>query len=114
MNERIEALRGNLPDCVLNQIAMYDCHPTADLMKLVKIKTWSKLGPIAAGMSVNVQPPTYFCHSDSWYANTDRTELRFFFQRWRFETVEQLIYIPDWAVEEILEERLVAWLDQCE
>ena len=37
MNERINALRGKLPDGVLNQIAMYDCHPTADLMKGVKI-----------------------------------------------------------------------------
>jgi len=112
MNERIEALRGRLPCDVLSTVYMYDCHPTADLMKKVKIDTWGEFGPIAAGMSVSVQPPTYFSHSDSWYADTYRTELRFFFQKWRFQTVEHLIYIPDWAVEEYLEEKLTSWLDR--
>ena len=62
MNERINALRGKLPDGVLNQIAMYDCHPTADLMKEVKIKTWDEYGPIASGTQVSFQEPTCFTH----------------------------------------------------
>ena len=64
MNERINALRGKLPDGVLNQIAMFDRHPTADLMKEVKIKVWDEYGPIAAGVQVSVQAPTYFTHQD--------------------------------------------------
>ena len=112
MNERIEALRGRLPDSLLNQIGMYDSHPTADLMKGVKIKTWGEYGPIASGTQVNVQAPTYFTHQDPWYTFTSREELRFFFPKWRFQTCEHLIYIPDWAVEEYLEERLAAWLDR--
>ena len=114
MNERIEALSGRLPDGVLNQIAMYDCHPTADLMKTVKIKTWDEYGPIANGMHVSVQLPTYFTQGEWWYAHTDRTQLRFSFPKWRFQTVERLIYIPDWAVEEYLEERLASWVDSDE
>ena len=114
MNERINALRGKLPDGVLNQIAMFDRHPTADLMKEVKIKVLDEYGPIAAGMEVSVQPPTYFTHSDSWYAYTDRTQLRLFFPKWRFQTVEHLIYTPDWAVEEYLEDQLAAWVDSGE
>ncbi len=42
MNERIQALRGCLPNGVLGIISMYDCHPTADLMKTVAIKAWRK------------------------------------------------------------------------
>ena len=63
-------------------------------------------------MQVNVQAPTYFTHQDPWYAFTSREELRFFFRKWRFKTCERLIYIPDWAAEEFLEERLAAWLDR--
>ena len=112
MNERIKALRGCLPDGVLNQISMYDSHPTADLMRGVKIKAWDEYWPIAPGMQAIVQEPAYFTHQDPWYALTDRRELRFFFPKWRFATCEHLIYIPDWAVEEYLEERLAAWLDR--
>ena len=112
MNERIEALRGCLPDGALNQIRMFDSHPTADLMKGITIKTWGEYGPIASGMQVNVQAPTYFTHQDPWYTFTSREELRFFFPKWRFQTCEHLIYIPDWAVEEYLEERLAAWFNR--
>ena len=112
MNERIKALRGRLPDGALNQITMFDRHPTADLMKEVKIKAWDEYGPIASGTQVRVQYPTYFTHQDPWYALTDRTELLFFFRKWQFTTCEILIYLPDWAVEDFLEERLEAWLDR--
>ena len=114
MNERIKVLRDRLPNGVLNLISMFDSHPTADLMKEVEIKSWGEYGPIAAGIQVTVQEPTYFTHQDPWYRFTDRKELRFFFPKWRFQTCENLIYIPDWAVEEYLEERLAAWLDQRE
>ena len=112
MNERIEALRGRLPDDVLSKVRMYDCHPTATLMKEVKLKAWGESGPIAAGTQVSVQPPTYFNRSESRYVDKDLTELRFYFPRWRFQTVEHLIYIPDWAEEEYLEEKLASWLDR--
>jgi hypothetical protein len=112
MNERIKALRGRLPDCVLNQIGLFVSHPTADLMRGVKIKAWGEYWPIAPGMQVSVQEPAYFTHQDPWYALTDRRELRFFFPKWRFATCENLIYIPDWAEEEFLEERVAAWLDR--
>ena len=112
MNERIKALRGRLPNGVLNQISMYDSHPTADLMRVVKIKAWDEYWPIAPGMQAIVQEPAYFTHQDPWYALTDRRELRFFFPKWRFATCEHLIYIADWVAEEFLEERLAAWLDR--
>ena len=41
MNERIKVLRDRLPNGVLNLISMFDSHPTADLMKKVKIRTWT-------------------------------------------------------------------------
>ena len=112
MNERINALRGKLPDGVLNQIAMYDCHPTADLMKSVKIETWGRLDSIPPSMQLTVQEPAYFTLSEPWFLETSRRELRFFFPKWRFETCFDLIYVADWAVEEYLEERLAAWLDR--
>ena len=112
MNERIKALVGRLPDGVLNQIVMFDSHPTADLMKEVKIKAWDEYGPIAGGMQVSVPAPTYFTHQDPWYALSDRIELKFFFPKWRFATCENLIYIPDWAAEEFLDERVAAWFDR--
>ena len=112
MNERIKALVGRLTDGVLNQIGMFGSHPTADLMKEVKIKAWDEYWPIASGMQAIVQEPAYFTHQDPWYALSDRRELRFFFPKWRFATCEHLIYIADWVAEEFLEERLAAWLDR--
>ena len=112
MNERIKALRSRLPDGALNQISMYDSHPTADLMRGVKIKAWDEYWPIAPGMQAIVQEPAYFTHQDPWYALTDCRELRFFFPKWRFATCEHLIYIADWVAEEFLEERVAAWLNR--
>ena len=63
MNERINALRGKLPDGVPNQIAMYDSHPTADLMRGVKIKAWDEYGPIASGMQVIVSKSRCTSHT---------------------------------------------------
>ena len=44
MNDRIKALRGCLPDGVLNNISMYDSHPTADPMKGVKMERFNREG----------------------------------------------------------------------
>jgi hypothetical protein len=57
MNERIQALRGRLPKDLLGIISMYDCHPTADLLKAVEITRWGREHPIPAGMDITTEAP---------------------------------------------------------
>ena len=118
MNERIQALRGRrrsqgcllpLPNGVLGIISMYDCHPTASLMKAVTMKRWERCGHIPPGMEISVDEPHYM--------NSDWGRIcckGFYFYSWKYSTHPDIIYLPDWAVEEYLEERLAAWLDRGE
>jgi hypothetical protein len=115
MNERIQALRGRLPNGVLGIISMYDCHPTADLMKTVKIKSWHKESVIPAGMKLTVQKPAYWLPPFCWLLQEPFPENRwFYFRSWCYDTLPDMDYLPDWAVEQFLEERLAAWLDRGE
>ena len=114
MNERIEALRGRLPYDVLSKVRMYDCHPTADLMKGVKMVRFNRERFVPPSLKCTVQAPAYFKYKDLWWYPpcmhlTDRT---FYFMRWQYETCEDMIYIADWVAEEFLEERVAAWLDR--
>ena len=88
MNERIKALRGRLPNGVLGIISKYDCHPTADLMKTVKMKSWEQQSVIPAGMSLTVQEPAYFLPPYDWLDR--RTELSFYFRRWCYDTLPEM------------------------
>ena len=109
MNERIKALRGRLPNGVLGIISKYDCHPTADLMKTVKMKSWEQHSVIPAGMSLTVQEPAYFLPPYDWLDR--RTELSFYFRRWCYDTLPEMGYLQDWVVEEFLEARVAACFD---
>jgi len=108
MNERIQALRGCLPNGVLGLISMYDCHPTADLMKAVRMLKWDKVSLIPAGMQLYVDEPHYFI--DPTYGRLQSKGL--YFPIWSYATHPDMIYLADWAVEEYLEERLAVWLDR--
>ena len=85
MNERIKALRGSLPRGVLGLISAYDCHPTADLMRTVKMKRWEQHSIIPAGMSLTVEEPAYFLPPYYWLDR--RTEWSLYFRRWCFDTL---------------------------
>ena len=109
MNERINALRGSLPRGVLGLISAYDCHPTADLTKTVKMKRWEQQSIIPAGMSLRVEEPAYFIPPYDWLDGY--RELSLYFRRWCFDTLPEMDYLQDWVKEEFLEARVAAWLD---
>ena len=110
MNERIQALRGRrrsqgcllpLPNGVLQLISMYDCHPTASLMKAVTMKRSERCGHIPPSMEISVDEPHYM--RTVWGHICCKG---FYFYSWKYSTHPDMIYLPDWAVEEYLEERL--------
>ncbi len=110
MNERVQALSGQLPDGVLGLISKYDCHPTADLMKTVQIKRWEQQSVLPAGMSLRVEEPAYFIPPYDWLDGY--TEMSLYFRRWCFDTLPEMDYLQDWVKEEFLEARVVDWLDR--
>ena len=89
MNERIQALRGRLPNGVLSVISKYDCHPTADLMKAVSITRWGRRG----GVDISVAAPHYMITHDS-----GRIRSRGFLK------VKHSSRLANWVVEEYVEE----------
>jgi hypothetical protein len=109
MNERINALKGSLPRGVLGLISAYDCHPTADLMRTVKMKRWDAEPDIPDGMWLTVEEPAYFLPPYDWLDR--RTEMAFYFRRWCFDTLPEMDYLEDWVAEEFLEARVATWLD---
>jgi len=104
MNERIQALRGRLPNGMLRLISMYDSHPTADLMKAVKIVRWGRQGLIPSGMVVGVEAPHYLIIR-IWGRMCERI---WYFSGWKYNPLG----LPDWAFDEYIDEQLAAWMDR--
>ena len=99
MNERINALRGKLPDGVLNQISMYDCHPTADLMKVVRMERRDKGRVTQAGVRLSVPKPHYIRRLTNWGKCWRLLDAWFYYPNdcwWS---------LPEWVQEEYMEAR---------
>ena len=124
MSERLEVLARKLPAEVLAKIARYDSHPTADLIRTLKFRDIQATSVHPARKAVTATPPTYFCpivweimYRKSRNATRDQTGRLFLpifgdphtwllsFDEWRFNTLSDLEYLPDWAVEEYLARR---------
>ena len=119
MSDRLEALKSKLPPDVLSLIRAYDSHPASDLireieftrypghvyaassMRLSNCKVWA---PLARKMTRRLK------HNRTLVSQTRGVwmpvlcyELKTWimsFERWRFETLEDLDYLPDWVKEE--------------
>jgi hypothetical protein len=116
MSDRLEALESKLPLELLTLIRAYDSHPASDLIREIEFTRYSghidnllglrlKNGqvwtPIAQEMnrrlthnsrrSPRFWMPILWHDAMTWYMS---------FERWRFETLEDLDYLPDWIKDE--------------
>ena len=115
MGERLEALRSKLPSEVLSLIRSYDSHPLSDLIREIDFEPLP--GHVYAASGLRLKN----CHVWMPLAHELRRRLRhnrslaggtwlpiFFdthtwimsFPRWKFETLEDLGYLPLWVQEE--------------
>jgi hypothetical protein len=122
MSERVQVLSNKLPYDMLALIAKYDSHPTADLIRSLDICEFPATSGAPARKLVSVKHPTHFCpitreqkrrelHNKNRHLTGhpwvpwmpifgDPYSWLLSFDQWRFETVPELDYLPDWAREE--------------
>ena len=119
MSERLDALRSKLPEGVLSIIRMYDAHPTADLIREIEFERVPGQVYSASGMilkNCRVWPPLAremsrrHLHNRTLYSRQngiwmpvlvlDARVWTMSFPRWKFETLEDLDYLPLWVKEE--------------
>lgn len=121
MAHRLEALRSKLPEGVLGLIREYDSHPAADLIRAIKFehfpghvyhssslrltncRVWAPLARELKGrlkhnctlvsQTRGVWMPIFCYDARTWILT---------FERWRFETLEDLDYLPTWVKDEYL------------
>ena len=132
MSERLNALRGKLPPGVLRIIRSYDSHPAADLISAIEferypghvyaassmcLKNCQVWAPLAREMKRRLR------HNATLTSRTQGVWLPILcydakiwtmsFPRWKFENLEDLVYLPRWVHEEyLLEARSKASSDQ--
>jgi len=118
---RLDVLRSKLPDDVLAKILLFDSHPLADLMKHVEIEAVAASHITSAGLVVSLKKPLYFVpvfrefrrrihhnstrhlHGGVWLPLFTRYRCwRLVFDKWRYETMPELDYLPDWVEEQFL------------
>jgi len=119
MSARLEALESKLPPEVLSIIRAYDSHPSSDLireieftrypghvytassMRLRNCKVWA---PLAREMKRRLKHNrTLMSQTRGVWMPVLCYELKTWimsFERWRFETLEDIDYLPDWVKEE--------------
>ena len=121
MSERAKILGTKLPHDLLTLIEAYDSHPTADLIRSMQFLDIRATSVHPARKVVTAVPPTYFCpivwetmFRKRRNANRNQTGYPFLpifgdphswvlsFDAWRFNTLSDLEYLPDWAIEEYL------------
>lgn len=119
MNERLEVFSSRLPQDLLAAIAKYDSHPTADLIRSLKIRDIPEACFHPSFKHVVASHPTHFCpivrerkRREVQNQNRHRTGNPFLpifgdphswlltFDPWRFQTLPELDYLPDWVREE--------------
>ena len=119
MVERLDILRAWLPEGVLSIIRQYDRHPLADLIKEIEFSPFPAFGYRAPGLVLKIKEPRCFVpavrelrrrlqhnrtrhlHGGCWlpiffYNRTWSLT----FDRWKYETLQDLDYLPDWVKEE--------------
>ena len=115
MSDRLEALRGKLPEGVLSLIRSYDSHLLSDLIRDIEFQFFP--GHLYAASSLqlkscDVWPPLAremkrridhnFMLNRVWLPTLcyDAKVWTMSFPRWQFETLEDLEYLPLWVKEE--------------
>ena len=117
MSDRARALRSKLPDELLAKVAAYDSHPTADLIRSLEFRELARSRLAYARKLISCTGQTYFVPSNSEICRRARHNQQrqpsqvwlpiFYdsqswllkFDAWRFQTVPELDYRPDWVVE---------------
>ena len=115
---RLAALKSKLPDEALALVARFDSHPCADMIRQITFQPIVPSEHTSAGLILNMENPYTFLHQ----VRELRRRLRhnrtrhvhggiwlpaFFsthswvltFDRWQYETVPELDYLPDWVRE---------------
>jgi hypothetical protein len=118
MSERLEALRSKLPEGVLSIIRSYDSHPTADLIREIEferfpghtlyasmsLKNCRVWAPLAREMKRrHMHNSTLYSRKNGVWLPVLVLDARVWtmsFPRWKFETLEDLDYLPAWVKEE--------------
>jgi hypothetical protein len=119
MSDRLDALSSKLPEGVLSIIRSYDSHPLSDLIR--KIEFVASPGHVYAASSLllnncEVWPPLArelrrrLKHNSTLMSRTqgvwqpifcyDAKRWTMSFPRWKYETLEDLDYLPLWVKEE--------------
>ena len=117
MSERLEALKSKLPQEVLSLIRSFDSHPVSDLIREIEFESLPGHVYAASGLILKN------CHVFMPLARELRRRIRhnrslaslggtwlptyldphtwiMSFERWRFETLEDIGYLPLWVQEE--------------
>lgn len=119
MSERVQALRSKLPEDVLARIARYDSHPAADLIRKLEFRAQPRTSITPDGLRIYIQAPAYFVpllkevkrihrNNRTQYLRggvwqpllVDPRAWQLTFDRWRFDTMPELHYLPDWVTEQ--------------
>jgi hypothetical protein len=119
MSERLSALRGKLPPGVLRIIRSYDSHPAADLISSIEFERYPGHVYSASSMCLkncNVWAPLAremkrrLRHNATLMSRTQGVWLPILcydakiwtmsFPRWKFETLDDIDYLPLWVKEE--------------
>ena len=122
MNERLDVLRSKLPDDIIAKILLFDSHPLADLMKHVEFEAAAASHITSASLVVSLKKPLYFVpvfrefrrrmhhnntrhlHGGAWLPLLTRYRCwRLIFDKWTYETMQELDYLPDWVKDQFLE-----------
>ena len=120
MTRRLEVLRNKLPEGVLSLIRSYDSHLLEDMIREIEfqefpghvysasskqLKNCNVWLPLARELGRRMRHnrslashggtwlPVLFLSTKTWIMS---------FERWRFETLEDLCYLPEWVREEYL------------
>ena len=119
MSQRISALRSKLPADVLSIIRTYDSHPVSDIIREIeferlpghvyaasglRLKNASVWMPLAHELRRRLRHNRSLkSHGGCWLPILFETKTWIMsFERWKFETLEELEYLPAWVKEEYL------------
>ena len=121
MVERLDVLRARLPESVISIIQLYDSHLLADLIKEVGFIPCPAYSCYSAGLLLQLEEPTCFTpasrelkrrlqhnrtrhlHGGCWLPVFFFNHAwRLTFDRWKYETVQDLDYLPDWVKEDYI------------
>ena len=98
MSERLEALKSKLPPDVFSLIRAYDSHPASDLIREIEFTTYP--GHAYAASSTRLRNCKVWPPSARYMSRLYRKTWFMSFERWLFETLEDLDYLPDWVKDE--------------